>query len=74
MHVFYFLIADFQKTEEDTIETRHWISINEILEFIREKVFYEEEKFGVLFAYFLQENKIMYNKDENRKVSGKGDV
>ncbi len=71
---YYFLVTDFQRIEVETIETRHWISIKEILEFIKEKAFYEKEEVGVLFAYFLQENKIMYNKVEDRKVSGKGDV
>ena len=71
---YYFFVTDFQKVEVDTTEIRNWISVKEILDLIKKKAFYDEDSVGVLFAYFLQENKIMFNKNDDIKVSGKGDV
>lgn len=59
---YYFIVTDFQKKEVETVDIQNWISVEEILNLIKENVFLNPDDISILFKFFLQENKIVYNK------------
>ncbi len=61
---YYFLVTDFQEIKVETEELRYWMSVNEILELVKKKAFYDEDAVGIFLTYLLKENFLVYNVSE----------
>lgn len=57
---YYFLVTDFEQINAEMHHKGNWISISEILELIKNNAFYDEDVVGLLFTYFLKQNKVIY--------------